>query len=194
MNKIFLFAVFSILVGSLVLAAQGSPIKQGNTSVTFGDDGSMTVNSSGKLIKMGPNSMEIDKDENGKTVRIRMQAFENHSFMNISGNWTNNETPIFLELSNGKNAQMKIMPAAASVKAIERLGVKVCNESNGCVIELKEVGTGNETRAAYEIQVQKEARILGIFKTQMDVSAEVDAETEEVIKTVKPWWAFLASE
>ena len=28
----------------------------------------------------------------------------------------------------------------------------------------------------------------------MDVEAQVDAESGEVIQTKKPWWAFLASE
>ena len=29
---------------------------------------------------------------------------------------------------------------------------------------------------------------------KMDVEAQVDAETGKVIRTKKPWWAFLASE
>jgi hypothetical protein len=88
----------------------------------------------------------------------------------------------------------KLVPETASVRAIERLGLKVCNESNNCTIQLKEVGTGNQTRVAYEVQAQKEARVLGIFKTKINITADIDAETEEVIKTNKPWWAFLASE
>jgi len=28
----------------------------------------------------------------------------------------------------------------------------------------------------------------------MDVSAQIDAETGEIIRVKKPWWAFLASE
>jgi len=45
----------------------------------------------------------------------------------------------------------------------------------------------------YEMQAERHARILGLFKAKMQVRAEVDADTGEV-KTFKPWWAFLASE
>lgn len=98
------------------------------------------------------------------------------------------------KLSNGKDAEIKIMPDSASEKALERLRMKVCSEENGCQIELKEVGSGEQVRAAYEVRAQKESKVLGMFKTRMRVSAEVDAETGEVIDSKKPWWAFLASE
>ena len=86
------------------------------------------------------------------------------------------------------------MPDVAAQRALERLRLRNCNESAGCTIELKEVGQGNQTRAAYEIQTQKQARFLGLFKTRMQVQAQIDAENGEVIQTKKPWWAFLASE
>ena len=38
------------------------------------------------------------------------------------------------------------------------------------------------------------SKVFGIFKTDMDVEAQIDAETGEVIKSKKPWWAFLATE
>jgi len=99
-----------------------------------------------------------------------------------------------VNLSNGFQKEVKIMPETASERAIERLKMKNCNESEGCTIELKEVGRNNDTRVAYEVKAQKEARFLGLFKTKMQVNAKVDAETGEVIQSNKPWWAFLASE
>jgi len=63
-----------------------------------------------------------------------------------------------------------------------------------CTIELKEVGQGEQVKLAYEVKAQKEAKILGMFKTKMGVAAQVDAQTGEVINSNKPWWAFLASE
>lgn len=99
-----------------------------------------------------------------------------------------------VNLSNGFQKEVKIMPKTASERAIERLKMKNCNESEGCTIELKEVGRNNDTRVAYEVKAQKEARFLGLFKTKMQVNAKVDAETGEVIQSNKPWWAFLASE
>jgi hypothetical protein len=92
-------------------------------------------------------------------------------------------------LSNGRNAEIKIMPQTASAKAIEKLG------ELDFTIEIKEVGslTSKETRAVYELTGNKQGRFLGIFKIQARVQAQVDTETGEVIKTTKPWWAFLAT-
>lgn len=119
---------------------------------------------------------------------------------NCSGECTLNESEdqirIMKMLSNGRNAEIKIMPDTASERALERLKLKVCNEENNCTIELKEVsakGEGNVS-LAYELKRERRAKVLGLINTGMDVEAQIDAETGEVIKTNKPWWAFLASE
>jgi hypothetical protein len=92
-----------------------------------------------------------------------------------------------ITLSNGRNAEVKIMPETASERAIERLG-----ELN-FTIELKEVGKGDDVKIVYELTGNKNGRFLGIFKIQAKIQAQVDAETGEVIKVEKPWWAFLAT-
>lgn len=98
-------------------------------------------------------------------------------------NKTFNKNKIF-NLSNGRKAEIKIMPETASERAIERLG-----QLNFSVV-LKEVGN-NQT--AYELTAEKEGKMLGVFKIKGNVSVEVDAETGEVLKMKKPWWAFLAT-
>ncbi|NPE26843.1 hypothetical protein HNV12_02460 [Methanococcoides sp. SA1] len=98
------------------------------------------------------------------------------------------------KLSNGRNAQIKIMPEVASERALERLRLKNCNELHNCTIELKEVGEGNQTRAAYEVRARKTFRLLGLFKNQEEVLSQIDAETGEEIRTKRPWWSFLATE
>ncbi len=90
-------------------------------------------------------------------------------------------------LSNGRKAEIKIMPETASEKAIERLG-----ELN-FTIELKEVGAGDKSKAVYELKTEKQGRFLGLFKINGNIAIQVDAETGEVIKIKKPWWAFLVS-
>ncbi len=97
-------------------------------------------------------------------------------------------------LSNGRNAEIKVMPETASERALERLRIKVCSEENSCVIQLKEVGKANEARLAYEVQAERHAKILWIFRAKMLVKSEVDAETGAIISVKKPWWAFLAAE
>ncbi|MDD3175953.1 MAG: hypothetical protein PHU51_05740 [Candidatus Nanoarchaeia archaeon] len=132
----------------------------------------------------------------GNELKLKVGNVEARSNMQIGSehNLTRNKTMLKAKLSNGKTAEIKVMPDTASERAIERLQLKVCNSDNNCSIELKEVGNNNQTKLAYEVNAQKQARVLGLFKTQMQVQAQVDAETGEVIKSKKPWWAFLASE
>ena len=105
-----------------------------------------------------------------------------------------NKTKLKVKLSNGKGAEIKIMPDKASENALNMLKLKVCSEENKCSIELKEVGEGEEIRLAYELQTEREAKIMGLLKANIQVKAQVDAESGEVIQIEKPWWAFLASE
>ena len=105
----------------------------------------------------------------------------------------NNDSKLEVELSNGRNAEIKVMPSAASEIALARLKLKVCNETNNCTIELKEVGKGNDTRVAYETQVERHYRILGIFSAKAQNKIQIDAETGDVISENKPWWAFISS-
>ncbi|MBW2982153.1 DUF2202 domain-containing protein [Candidatus Woesearchaeota archaeon] len=95
-------------------------------------------------------------------------------------------------LSNGRNADIKIMPETASETALQRLRLRNCDEN--CTIELKEVGSGEQAKAAYELRAQRNARVFGIFRARMNVQAQVDAETGEMLQVRKPWWAFLATE
>jgi len=104
------------------------------------------------------------------------------------------KTQLFAQMSNGQQAEIKVMPDVASEKALERLKLKVCSEENECQIELKEVGKGDKVQMAYELQTQRQAKVLGIFKAQMKVSSQVSAENGEIIRVKKQWWAFLASE
>ena len=198
MKNIFLFAFFSVFVLSFVFAAQAG-ISGGNLDASVGvqnqgEDSTIELRENsdlngsfgddkGKMLVLG---------ENG--VKLRVKNIEVHSTLNFSEEKVQNRSRLMVNLSNGRNAEIKVMPETASLRAIERLGLKVCNESNNCTIELKEVGEGNQTRAAYSVQAQKESKILGLFKSKMDVSLEIDADTEEVLDTKKPWWAFIASE
>jgi len=93
-------------------------------------------------------------------------------------------------LSNGENFSINVTPGQARVRAQERLNLSCDN----CTLELKEVKSQNGTRVAYEVQAEKQARVLGLFRAKVRVSADVDAETGEVLDTKKPWWAVFAVE
>lgn len=137
--------------------------------------------------------VQVEEKANNK-IQLKSGATQAQTSMEMVQEQTQEGTKLQVKLSNGKNAEVKIMPDTASEKALEQLRVRVCSEENDCQIELKEVGTGESTKAVYELKLQKQAKFLGLFKTKMQVQAQVDAENGEVIQTKKPWWAFLASE
>ena len=137
--------------------------------------------------------MKIQQQEN-KRMRLEVEGVAANCDCNMTQERVKNKTKLFAKLSNGKNAEIKVMPNTASERALKRLRLKVCSEENGCQIELKEVGVGNKTQLAYELKTQRKSKVFGLFKAQMRVEAQVDAETGEIIQVKKPWWAFLASE
>lgn len=132
-------------------------------------------------------------NQKGYALRSGNQSAE-CPYCNLSQEMYQNRTRLYAHLSNGIKSEIKIMPEAASENALARLRVKACNSENNCSLELKEVGMGNQARLAYQVNMQKESRFLGLFRTRMRVEANIDAETGEIISSGKPWWAFLATE
>lgn len=143
-----------------------------------------------KLNLTGKNITIRDLSDNKKEMIIN--KINARTGLNLTEEDLDNETQLGAWLSNGRHALIKIMPDSASERAIERLKLKVCNESNNCSIELKEVGIGNKTRIAYEVSAQEDSRVLLLFKNKMKFVAQVDGETGEIISVKRPWWAFLA--
>jgi len=148
---------------------------------------------SGNYMNQAGEQMQIQTGQ-GNEVKLQSGNVEAKTTMIMTQEQVQNKTILKTQLSNGKNAEIKVMPDTASERAVERLQLKVCNSDNNCSIELKEVGSGEQVKVTYEIKAQKEARVLGMFKTKMQVQAQIDAETGEVLQSKKPWWAFLASE
>jgi hypothetical protein len=144
--------------------------------------------------------INITAGNSGNVITIIVNKTEVNTTLTIEGrrerNITieKNVTIIEVKLSNGKNAEIKVMPDAASQIALARLRLKVCNITNNCTIELKEVGHGNQTKAVYDVQADAQYRILFLFKTKAKIWTYVDTETGQIIVVKHPWWAFLAKE
>jgi len=196
MKQKYLAIVMSLLMFSFVFATSGTNNISGQQNID-----SNSLNNSDSINQMNKeNGNSSVQSQNGNTVkakgetatqlREKLKSMNGNSSLNIE----EKNGSLMVRLSNGKDSSIKIMPETASETAIQILQIKNCNSSNNCSIELKEVGSGNQTKLAYEVKAQKESRILGIFKTNMSINAEVDAETGEVISTKKAWWAFLSSE
>ena len=142
--------------------------------------------------------------ENGHTLRV--EGEENHLRLmsgNVSVNCSEscnltqvraqNRVMLQATLSNGRQAEVKVMPETASERALTRLQLNSCEEGN-CTIELKEVGKGNSTTLAYEMSAKKKVKILGLFNAKANVDVQVDAETGDVIQVDKPWWVSVKAE
>ena len=219
MKKIFMFLFVSLMAISLVLATNGNvgTGQQGASATDAGLDstqaGQGTGNGTqintetqnqgeetqlqnqvqvrtGTYMNQAGKQMQVKAGE-GNEVKLQSGNAEAKTIMAMTQEQIQNRTKLRVKLSNGVKSEIKVMPDTASETALARLGAKCEGE---CTIELKEVGNGEQVKAAYEIKTQKQARILGLFKTQMQVQAQVNAETGEVIQAKKPWWAFLASE
>jgi len=97
------------------------------------------------------------------------------------------ETKEEVKIENNKiyvNEKEIIMPDKASTTAIDNSGIK-----EEVKIELKD-----DEKPIYEITGTKEAKIFALFKTEMQVKTQIDAQTGSIEKTEKPWWSFLAKE
>ncbi len=138
---------------------------------------------------------------NGQMIRLHKQL-NNQYMLEVGGVYANcslnltqemvqNRTRLYARLSDGNESEVKIMPDMASQTAMERLRLKNCSEN--CSLQLKEVRVENQSRLAYEVRAQKESKLLGLFRTRMEVQTQIDANTGEVLQVKEPWWAFLAT-
>jgi hypothetical protein len=134
---------------------------------------------------------EEDSDEESEDLDDEIDETEEDSEKSKEKESKGNKVKVKHEDGSEEEVEVKVMPETASEKAIEALSLHNCVEEEGCVIELKEVGEG---KYAYEVETEKDAKLFGLFKTKMHVLAQVDAETGEIIKAKKSWWAFLATE
>ena len=191
-KEFFSVFVFVLVISmGLVIAQYGADsIEQENQlTVSAGAQGiqdGVKINSKGEEISVqSQGNNEIQLEAQGISAKFKGEMTE------VSDG---EGTKLYARMSNGSDREVKIMPDTASETALTRLRLKNCVAEEGCLIELKEVGNGNETRLAYEIQIERHSRILGIFQAKMKIRTQVDAENGEIIDIDKPWWAFIATE
>ena len=80
------------------------------------------------------------------------------------------------------NEKEIIMPDKASITAINSSGIK----------EEVKIGLKDDEKPIYEVTGTKEAKIFALFKTEMQIKTQIDAQTGSIEKIEKPWWSFLA--
>jgi len=189
-----ILSVFVIFLLGLTSFALAAPIDGQNGAVAQQTQEKMQIRiQDGTHFGEGGQMMQFKTQANNQ-MRLEVGGIGANSDLELKQQMVGDATKLSVGLSNGKNAEIKVMPDKASETALEKLKLKTCSEENECSIELKEVGSGDKIKAAYEVKTQRQAKVLGLFKAQMQVQAQVDAETGEVLRVKKNWWAFLASE
>ena len=185
---ILLSLIFSfILVCGIVSAAYNSNLEV-DSAVDIGSGSSVSVD-----VSANANTSSEKENRTNKNIADIVARINLRTGLNITAEEDESLGAILrVYLSNGKYALVKVLPETASLTAQERLKAK-CEEEN-CTVELKEVRVNGEAKAVYEVKTAKTAKILGIFKAKMNVQANVDAETGEVVSVKKPWWASISSE
>lgn len=144
------------------------------------------INEEGNLVKI---RIKIESKDGGIRIKrvIEVEGAEIESDLEIAEEFEDGEVKLKANLSNGNKEDIKIMPDKASEIALEKLGFK------GFEIELKEVGKGDNLKAVYVAEGNESGKFLGIFKVKLNLEAQIDAETGEVINFDRPWWAFLVT-
>jgi hypothetical protein len=212
-NKVFIYTIFFLLSISLVMApgpqdtttgGTDKELKSGSDEMVGGilqqektelqNQGEETQNQVATQAKTMAKSGEYTTEAGQK---IQLMAKENNQMEIKSGNviaktemkmtQEGEMTELKVQLSNGRNAEIKVMPDTASETALTRIGLKVCLAEEGCTIELKEVGKGETVEPAYEVEAETEGRFLGLFKTKAKVKTQISAETGEILRVKKPF-------
>lgn len=212
-------ALGTVLAADAPANAPMQPVAQvslgGSANASSQNNGNLSVNGQAKYEYNGEMMQNGSNYQQGERVMMleRVQNRFELRFGNYSINCTNcnltqervramdqNQSyngsaqgPIRAMLSNGRNAEIKVMPDVASQVALNRLRLRVCNETNNCSIQLREVGSGNSTALAYQMNANTTAKVFGLFRTRANVQTQVNAETGDVLSTKRPWWSFMAS-
>ena len=205
MKKIFVMFGLMIFCLSFVFAGQGvqdgTGVYHEGVIALGGQDGNeldLQGQAFGQQVRSGEyfgengNRFQIQIGEQERQ-RIISNGIEARFDCNLTQEQMGEQTILRTQLSNGRNAEIKIMPDTASENALQRLRLKNCDPET-CSLELKEVGQVDKIRLAYELHTKKSSKVFGLFKAQMQVRAQIDAENGEIINVSKPWWAFLTSE
>ncbi|MBS3093675.1 DUF4215 domain-containing protein [Candidatus Pacearchaeota archaeon] len=98
----------------------------------------------------------------------------------------NGDVSIKARLSTGEEQDITVMPDEALQKAIEEL-----QTTEGFSIELKEIQEGERLNTVFKATAKKTGKILGVFNTAINLETLINTQTGEIVKTAKPWWAFL---
>ena len=168
--------------------------------VEFDDDGKKVIKIKRKITSADGTETEVEikitSDGVTKTIKIETNDGDLEVESELEVTQSEDGREITITQADGEVISVDILPDEALEIARQRLRFRGrfrnLNESD-ISMNLEEITHNNIPRVVYNIQANQNGRFLGIFKLAMDVEAQVDPETGEVITASRPWWAFLVS-
>ena len=129
---------------------------------------------------------EIKDGRNRTTNSIQVKGVEAITKISIREETRGNITLLKAKLSTGTEQDIIVQPDEALQTALNEIG-----STNNITFEITEFVKGNVRKAVFSAKAKKPGKFLGIFNTQIDLETLIDTETGKIIKTNRPWWAFL---
>jgi len=128
---------------------------------------------------------EIKDGESETKNSIEVNGVGFNTKLAVKEKFEDEKSRLAVELSTGASQDIIILPDEALLIAIEEL------QASGITIELSENIEGEQLKAVFKARTMREGRFLGLFNSQVDLETLIDTETGEIIKTTRPWWAFM---
>lgn len=192
------FAMFFVLIFSLIVFVSGQENADGSYKTYFTNainehaDAKKTLAEEQILENLKTGAKEKEDMKKNETYLIERKIMISNSVkanskLNLTIRKYGNSSQIGVYLSNGEFAEVKYLPDQASAIAFKNVNKDLAGFESQ--IELKE----DKNKLVYSINAKKMVRIFWIFKKELDVKADVDAESGEVINIQKPWWIALGN-
>ncbi len=198
LSLVLVSAISSNIKANANVGVEKNNKSESNNSNGIGNELNQLVRAKITELKEGNYTGPLGQLLNVKQISANLRELRSNGIsakteLNITAE-EDNGTKFKAHLSNGQESEIKIMPDRASETAIAKLKLNACSEENNCTIELKEVGNNNEIKTAYDVKAKKPVKVFGLFRAKMNVEANVDAETGEVISSKVPWWSSISTE
>ncbi len=127
--------------------------------------------------------IEIEGDNVKKKIKVTSGDEEYEVETELEVEEDESKEKIKVKSSSGAQKLINVMPNDAFNIAMQELG------SEDITLVLSEV----DGEIVYAAETEKEGKLLGIIKKKMKLEMEIDAETGEIIKIKKKWWAIFVS-
>jgi len=129
---------------------------------------------------------EIKDGETEIKNSIEVKGAEVTTKLTLKQETEGDQTKLKVELSTGAEQDIIVLPDEALQTALDEL-----QATNNFTFELKEVVDGDTREAVFSARATQEGKLFGFFDVSVDLETLIDTETGEIIRTDRPFWAFL---